>query len=86
MQNHTVMGAIDKLHKVYSTTFEPVVWGRTVGVEVLNEMDTVKEALMMKAGARTVKRGAGWSAAAKGVETLVAGARMGGGMLERLFK
>ena len=67
------MGAIDKLHKIYSTTFEPLVWARSVGVEVLNELDSVKAALMMTAGAQkqTVDGGTAWSLAAKGVETLV---------------
>jgi ubiquinone biosynthesis monooxygenase Coq6 len=66
------MGAIDKLHKLYSTTFEPLVWARSVGVEVLNELDSVKTALMMTAGAqrRTNDRGRAWSLTAKGVETL----------------
>ena len=73
LQNHIIMGAIDKLHKVYSTTFEPLVWARSVGVEVLNELDSVKAALMMTAGARkqTIDGSTPWSLAAKGVETLV---------------
>lgn len=70
------MGAIDKLHKLYSTTFEPLVWARSVGVEVLNELDSVKAALMMTAGAEkgTIGGGTTWSLAAKGVETLVGSA------------
>ena len=66
------MGAIDKLHKIYSTTFEPLVWARSIGVEVLNELDSVKAALMMTAGAqkRTIDGGTAWNLAAKGVETL----------------
>lgn len=76
LQNHTLMGAIDKLHKLYSTTFEPLVWARSVGVEVLNELDSVKAALMMTAGAEkgTIGGGTTWSLAAKGVETLVGSA------------
>ncbi|KAG6829885.1 hypothetical protein H0H92_003154 [Tricholoma furcatifolium] len=72
LENHTIMGAIDKLHKIYTTTFEPVVWARSVGVEVLNELDSVKAALMMTVGARSHKidrTAAGWEMAAKGVET-----------------
>ncbi|KAF5383600.1 hypothetical protein D9615_003491 [Tricholomella constricta] len=75
LENHTLMGAIDKLHKLYTTTFEPVVWARSVGVEVLNEFDSVKAALMMMAGARdhkVDKTAAGWNLAAKGVEGLAA--------------
>ncbi|KAF8142131.1 hypothetical protein EV363DRAFT_1469305 [Boletus edulis] len=48
--NHKVMSAVDKLHKLYSSTLEPIVWARSVGIEVLNELDTVKAALMMDAG------------------------------------
>jgi ubiquinone biosynthesis monooxygenase Coq6 len=54
-ENHKVMSAVDKLHKLYSTTAEPVVWARTVGVEVLNEMDTIKAAIMTLAGSTTTK-------------------------------
>lgn len=86
LKNHTLMGAIDKLHKIYSTTFEPLVWARSAGVEVLNELDSVKAALMMTAGAqkRTIDGGTAWSLAATGVETLVASAstakNIGGGV------
>jgi ubiquinone biosynthesis monooxygenase Coq6 len=71
------MAAIDKLHKLYSTTFEPLVWTRSVGVEALNELDSLKAALMVVAGAykhATHKREA-WTLAANGVETLVNSAR-----------
>ena len=47
------MSACDKLHKLYSSTSEPVVWARSVGVEVLNELDSVKAALMLSAGSRS---------------------------------
>ncbi|KAG6891227.1 hypothetical protein C0995_008479 [Termitomyces sp. Mi166 len=76
LENHTLMGAIDKLHKLYTTTFEPVVWARSVGVEVLNELDSVKAALMMVAGARSHKidrTAEGWDLAATGAEALAAG-------------
>ena len=51
--NHTVMSAIDKLHKLYSNEMEPIVWARSVGIEVLNELDSVKAAIMTIAGAQT---------------------------------
>jgi ubiquinone biosynthesis monooxygenase Coq6 len=79
------MGAIDKLHKLYTTTSEPIVWARSVGLEVLNELDSVKVALMLTAGARgdkLDKSAIGWELAAKGVETMAASAnaakRVGG--------
>ncbi|RDB23405.1 Ubiquinone biosynthesis monooxygenase COQ6, mitochondrial [Hypsizygus marmoreus] len=77
LHNHALMGAMDKLHKLYTTTFEPVVWARSVGVEVLNESDSLKAALMMTAGSQDhkVDRSAfGWNLAAKGFEGLAAGA------------
>jgi ubiquinone biosynthesis monooxygenase Coq6 len=85
------MSAVDKLHKLYSTTAAPVVWARSVGLEVVNELDTLKAAFMLSAGARTdVRRTAGstgWALAAKGVEgaaDVLGGARMVGGVLRGL--
>ena len=49
-ENHKVLSACDKLHKLYASTAEPVVWARSVGVEVLNELDAVKAAIMLNAG------------------------------------
>ncbi|KAK1221077.1 putative ubiquinone biosynthesis monooxygenase [Marasmius sp. AFHP31] len=49
-ENHKVMAACDKLHKLYSTTLPPVVWARSMGLEVVNELDSIKAALMMTAG------------------------------------
>ncbi|KAF7430776.1 putative ubiquinone biosynthesis monooxygenase [Pleurotus ostreatus] len=77
--NHTIMSAVDKLHKLYSTEFEPVVWARSVGLEVLNELDVVKSAIMATAGAHSSKTtnsadaaagiNNGWSVVAKGFES-----------------
>jgi ubiquinone biosynthesis monooxygenase Coq6 len=53
LENHTIMSTIDKLHKLYSYTASPVVWARSVGLEIVNEMDTLKAAFMMSAGATT---------------------------------
>ena len=52
-----MLSATDKLHKLYSSTLPPVVWARSVGVEVLNELDTVKAAVMMNAGAHVSQTG-----------------------------
>ncbi|KIJ20663.1 hypothetical protein PAXINDRAFT_174166 [Paxillus involutus ATCC 200175] len=70
--NHKVMSAVDKLHKLYSSTLEPVVWARSVGLEVLNELDSVKAALMMDAGGGHFG-GSGWNVLARGVEGLASG-------------
>lgn len=66
-----MLSAVDKLHKLYSTTAEPVVWARSVGLEVVNELDTVKTALMMSAGShRTNGSQTGWDLAVKGVKSV----------------
>ncbi|KAF9646232.1 ubiquinone biosynthesis hydrox [Thelephora ganbajun] len=72
-ENHKILSAVDKLHKLYSTTFPPVVWARSVGLEVINELDTIKVALMITAGGggggpRADGSGWRWDVAAKGLE------------------
>ncbi|OAX43204.1 COQ6 monooxygenase [Rhizopogon vinicolor AM-OR11-026] len=70
-ENHKVMSAVDKLHKVYSSTAQPVVWARSVGVEVINELDSVKAALMINAGAGSqLQNASGWDLLAKSIENL----------------
>ncbi|RPD58895.1 ubiquinone biosynthesis hydrox [Lentinus tigrinus ALCF2SS1-7] len=74
-ENHKTMSACDKLHKLYSFTAEPIVWARSVGVEVLNELDSVKAALMLNAGSQSFRRGPsrtqlGVNVAADAVESL----------------
>ena len=71
-----MLSACDKLHKLYSTTAEPIVWARSTGLEILNELDTLKGALMMTAGTnsgRTAAGHVGWQLAAQGVEGLAKG-------------
>ncbi|KAI5120265.1 hypothetical protein M0805_004601 [Coniferiporia weirii] len=75
-ENHKLLSVTDKLHKLYSLTLPPVVWARSVGLEVVNELDALKAAVMMSAGSSgtsTVKRferqeTTPWAAAARGVE------------------
>ena len=55
-QNHTMLSVCDKLHKLYSFEAPPIVWARTVGLEVLNELDTIKAALVLAAGSERRKR------------------------------
>ncbi|KAJ7155492.1 ubiquinone biosynthesis hydrox [Mycena crocata] len=71
-ENHKVMSVMDKLHKLYSTSFEPVVWARSVGLEVVNEFDSVKAALMMEASGKGVGGASVWDMAAKGAENFAA--------------
>ncbi|KAF8547484.1 ubiquinone biosynthesis hydrox [Imleria badia] len=72
-ENHKVMASVDKLHRLYASTLEPIVWARSVGLEVLNELDTVKAALMMEAGGRSTGSGWEWNLLARGVEGLATG-------------
>lgn len=53
----------------------PVVWTRSVGLEVINELDTIKAALMVAAGSgvdgpRFGGNASGWEFAAKSLENL----------------
>ncbi|KAH9928780.1 ubiquinone biosynthesis hydrox [Amylocystis lapponica] len=68
LANHTLISACDKLHKLYAARAAPVVWARSTGLEVLNELDTVKAALMLSAGAGTARAQSGWTRAAGGLE------------------
>lgn len=67
------MSAVDKLHKLYSTDSQPIVWARSVGLEVLNELDSVKTGIMT-AGAQTTRKASsgftGWIFAGNAVQTL----------------
>ncbi|KAJ7224348.1 ubiquinone biosynthesis hydrox [Mycena pura] len=87
--NHRTMSVMDKLHKLYSTSFEPVVWARSVGLEVVNELDSVKAALMMEASGKSgLDGGSAWALAARGVEnfaTAANAARMVGAGLPSLL-
>ena len=68
------MSSIDKLHKIYRTDNEAVVWARSVGVEALNELDSIKAALMMFVGSDgsgpSSAGSVGWSLAGNAVGTL----------------
>lgn len=69
------MAAVDKLHKIYTTDFGPVVWARSTGLEVINELDSLKAALMMTAGAGASKS-SGWDTVAEGLKTLEGAAKV----------
>ena len=74
LENHKILSVTDKLHKLYGSTLAPVVWARSVGLEVLNELSYVKGAMMFSAGVRRPKetRGdaAAWNFAASTAETI----------------
>ena len=66
LENHILMSGMDKLQKLYSTELSPVVWARSVGLEVINELDSLKAALMLSAGAQPTeeRKAKGWDATA----------------------
>lgn len=91
LANHTLMSAIDKLHRIYGTDAGPVVWARSVGLEVVNELDTLKAAFMLSAGAKPRVKSTGssplWSAVADGIQgasDIVTTAKMVGGVTQGL--
>lgn len=47
--NHLKLGVVDKLHKLYSTDWEPVVKLRSFGLNLVNSLDFVKRELMKQA-------------------------------------
>jgi ubiquinone biosynthesis monooxygenase Coq6 len=87
------MSVVDKLHKLYSTSFEPVVWARSVGLEVINELDPIKAAIVLSAGGFSRSRREGPSlgemaasgvvAATKGVDALCMLVKSVGGLARR---
>ncbi|SCW03091.1 LAFE_0G02740g1_1 [Lachancea fermentati] len=46
--NNMLLGVVDKLHKLYSTDFGPVVAMRTLGLNVVNNLGPLKEMMMGK--------------------------------------
>lgn len=51
--NNAVMGVCDKLHKLYSTDSAPVVWGRSLGLGLVDRLGPLKGMIMgAAAGAR----------------------------------
>ncbi|KAI0272176.1 hypothetical protein BGY98DRAFT_1002086 [Russula aff. rugulosa BPL654] len=96
-ENHKMMSAVDKLHKLYASTVPPVVWARSTGVEVLNELDTLKAGIISAAGGRSsagIVTGSPWGVVAGGVEALVSGTHVigtglksvAGGILQQLAR
>ncbi|CAI5757568.1 unnamed protein product [Candida verbasci] len=44
--NHMLLGVCDKLHKIFSTDFYPIVFARGIGMKSINMIDTVKDFMM----------------------------------------
>lgn len=45
-KNNAMLGVVDKLQKVYSAGSGPVVWGRSLGLDLVNKMGPLKGLLM----------------------------------------
>lgn len=69
IQNHAVISATDHLNTLYTSNLSAVIWARSTGLEVLNELDFVKTLIMGGAGA-TPKGGkmGVWGNVAEGIE------------------
>lgn len=81
--NQGLMSAVDKLHKLYQREEWPVVWARSTGVEVLNELPWVKRLMMSAGGSSHDKPGQGQGGApsfAKGAAALAEGVSSAGKM------
>ncbi len=42
-QNHVLLGVVDKLHKLYTTDFPPVVALRSIGLDAVNNLPWIKQ-------------------------------------------
>lgn len=59
LANHAVLSTTDHLSTLYSSQLSPVIWARSTGLEILNELPFVKEMIMGGAGAGAGGRGGG---------------------------
>lgn len=50
--NNAMIGVVDKLQKLYSASSGPVVWGRSLGLDLVNKLGPLKGALMGAAAGR----------------------------------
>lgn len=73
--NHAVISATDHLNTLYSTQFAPIVWARSTGLEVLNELEFVKGFIMNSAGSKKTGSSPGggggggvWATVADGID------------------
>ena len=51
-KNNAMLGAVDKLHKLYSAGSGPVVWGRSLGLDVVDRVGVLKGFFMRRAAGR----------------------------------
>lgn len=48
-KNNAMLGTVDKLHKLYSAGSGPVVWARSLGLDLVNSLGPLKGVLMKQA-------------------------------------
>lgn len=75
--NQLLLTTTDTLHHVFASRSGPINWARGIGLDVINEIEPLKKALMENAGALPPKSGQaraeGWgSTAATGLEGWIA--------------
>lgn len=58
-KNHALLSTCDHLNSLYSTQLSPIVWARSTGLEIINELPGVKNLLMGGAGGEVKKEGRG---------------------------
>lgn len=46
LPNHILLGVVDKIHKIHTTSLQPVVWARSLGVDILQNLPIVKDWLV----------------------------------------
>lgn len=51
-KNHLMLGVVDKLHKLYSTTSAPIVAVRSLGLDAVNAFGGLKKFIMSQAAGR----------------------------------
>ena len=49
-KNNAVLGTCDKLQKLYSVAGGPVVWARSLGLDIVDKLGPLKGLLMSAAG------------------------------------
>ncbi|KAM0751582.1 ubiquinone biosynthesis hydrox [Meredithblackwellia eburnea MCA 4105] len=56
LPNHLILSGCDHLSSLYGTTSSPIVWARSNGLEIINELDSVKNFIMGGVGGSATSR------------------------------
>lgn len=68
--NHAVLSTTDHLSTLYSSQSPLIVWARSTGLEIINELDSVKSAIMGGAGGSKATSGGPWGIVAGALESV----------------